>query len=126
MIKTILTGLVLALATGAASATELFIALDGIPAERLSAAEMDAVVGHGIIVVERSTLTSSASLGSSLLLTGGTLIDADSGDTFLSSRLLGVHWENQANLEIALGGSPTLVVPQAGLGMIQAKPSVAK
>ncbi len=78
-----------------------------------------------IVIDEKSTLISSASFGDSLLLFGVKLIDADSGSTFIVNPALGVHWGSQPNLEAALGGTPTLVVPQAGLAMIRTKPSVA-
>ncbi len=103
-----------------------FAALAGVPAEALSAAEMDAVVGQGIVIEEKSTLISSASKGGSLLLFGPKLIDADSGDPFKVMPALGVRWESQTDLEAALGGTPTLVVPRAGLAMIRTKPSVAR
>ncbi len=102
-----------------------FAALSGVPAEAMSVAERDAVVGQGVVIDNKSKLISSASFGDSLLLFGVKLIDADSGSTFIVSPALGVHWESQANLEAALGGTPTLVVSQAGLAMIRTKPSVA-
>ncbi len=127
-IKSILTAAAVALTVGAgaATATEPFAALAGVPAEALSAAEMDAVVGQGIVIEEKSKLESSASFGDSLLFFGPKLIDADSGDVFkIVAPALGVHWESQAELVAALGGPPTLVVSQAGLAMIRTKPSVA-
>ncbi len=126
-IKSILTGAAVALtvAAGTAGAAEPFAALDGVSAEALTAAEMDAVVGQGVVIEEKSKLISSASFGDSLLLFGVKLIDADSGSTFIVNPALGVHWGSQPNLEAALGGTPTLVVPQAGLAMIRTKPSVA-
>ena len=69
---------------------EGFAALAGVPAEALSAAEMDAVVGQGIVIDDKSKLISSASFGGELLLFGVKLIDADSGSTFIVSPALGV------------------------------------
>ncbi len=120
------TAVVLGLGLGPALAAEPFAALAGVPAEALSAAEMDAVVGEGIVIVEKSTLISSASKGDSLLFFGPKLIDAFSGDVFKVRPGLGVHWDSPAELEAALGGTPTLEVSQAGLGLVRSLPSVAQ
>ncbi len=117
-----------ALAAGplpAEATNEGFAALAGVPAEALSAAEMDTVVGQAGFIQFKSVLESSASKGDSLLLFGVKLIDADSGDVFKVMPALGVHWESTAELEAAIG-TPTLEVSQAGLGLVRSMPSVAQ
>ncbi len=116
-----------ALAAGplAAEATgEGFAALAGVPAEALSAAEMDAVVGQAGFIQFKSQLLSSAS-GGELLLIGGALTDLG-GSFFLVKPLLGVHCESSTDLADALGGTPTRAVAQAGLGLVRSLPSVAQ
>ena len=83
-------------------------ALAGVPAEAMSAEEMAAVEGKFSFCC---TLFSSAGSGDSLLLKfsfEGTSIVAPG---------IGVHWDDLSAVEAALGGTPTLFVPQAGLGL---------
>ncbi len=80
---------------GSVHAAENFAALDGIPAEALSANEMEAVVGEGI-----SIDYTPASFGSLSLL----------GSFSSFSFALGVHWENPVD---AIAGFPSLSLGDA-------------
>ena len=108
-IKSNLTGAAVALTVGAGAATAAgpFAALSGVPAEAMSAEEMAAVEGKLSFCC---TLFSSAGSGGSLLLR------FDFGIVAVKPAL-GVHWDDRAAVEAAIGGPVMLFVPQAGLGL---------